>query len=437
MQGIGALSWLAAFLATCSAGLLQERGEIHSAKVKGCVRADQPAQGPQLLNLGQRWKGTKPLAELRIKVSELTSVESSFEFRTFDPEGLIIYGDVQEKADWFILALRSGIPEMHIGKTGVSVTVSGGPLLNDGQWHRLLLKSTGQFLGQFVVLEVDGKVVLNAGLHSWDAQTPLTGHMRLALGGMLINTSELFTEVLPPMDGCIRRWNWLNQNSSWLQDLSTSKPCFEHLSRGSYFSGAGLASFHSQDFPPADAENWMLTIEMTVRPDEWKGTLLVITSKDHQPLLTLTMHEKEGSQSLQLDVKEVSLVLSHRPVRPCLETSLLLRVSAHGVVVRTNHSEERGELGDFAAWKQAWEEGTTLSFGGVPELLEGTGFPGQDYFQGCVGRIRVQGRELDLDSARYKHDSIWSHSCPEWTEHSQGDSKLLQEPQNREDVASI
>ncbi|RXM93134.1 Sex hormone-binding globulin [Acipenser ruthenus] len=321
MQGIGALSWLAAFLATCSAGLLQERGEIHSAKVKGCVRADQPAQGPQLLNLGQRWKGTKPLAELRVKVSELTSVESSFEFRTFDPEGLIIYGDVQEKADWFILALRSGIPEMHIGKTGVS----------------LLLKSTGQFLGQFVVLEVDGKVVLNAGLHSWDAQTPLTGHMRLALGGMLINTSELFTE----------------------------------------------------------------------------------------------------SQSLQLDVKEVSLVLSHRPVRPCLETSLLLRVSAHGVEVRTNHSEERGELGDFAAWKQAWEEGTTLSFGGVPELLEGTGFPGQGYFQGCVGKIRVQGRELDLDSARYKHDSIWSHSCPEWTEHSQGDSKLLQEPQNREDVASI
>ncbi|MGH0179441.1 UNVERIFIED_CONTAM: hypothetical protein FKN15_001471 [Acipenser sinensis] len=130
-------------------------------------------------------------------------------------------------------------------------------------------------------------------------------------------------------------------------------------------------------------------------------------------------------QSLQLDVKEVSLVLSHRPVRSCLETSLLLRVSAHEVVVRSNQSEERGELGDFAAWKQAWEEGTTLSFGGVPELLEGTGFPGQGYFQGCVGKIRVQGRELDLDSAHYKHDSIWSHSCPEWTEHSQGDSQSL------------
>ncbi|MGH0187153.1 UNVERIFIED_CONTAM: hypothetical protein FKN15_023868 [Acipenser sinensis] len=72
MQGIEALSWLAVFLATSSAGLLQDRGEIHSAKVKGCVRADQPAQGPQLLNLGQRWKGTKPLAELRVKVSELT-----------------------------------------------------------------------------------------------------------------------------------------------------------------------------------------------------------------------------------------------------------------------------------------------------------------------------------------------------------------------------
>ncbi|MGH0191486.1 UNVERIFIED_CONTAM: hypothetical protein FKN15_064559 [Acipenser sinensis] len=131
----------------------------------------------------------------------------------------------------------------------------------------------------------------------------------------------------------------------------------------------------------------MLTIEMTVRPDEWKGTLLVITSKDHQPLLTLTMHEKEGFQSLQLDVKEVSLVLSHRPVRSCLETSLLLRVSAHGLVVRTNQSEERGELGDFAAWKQAWEEGTTLSFGGVP----GWYIPlGQNYWRILLRKNRVE-----------------------------------------------
>ncbi|XP_041093384.1 sex hormone-binding globulin [Polyodon spathula] len=415
MQRIGALSWLVVFLAVRSSGLLQDHRGIHTEKVNGCVRAGQPARGPPLLNLGQRWEGTKPLAELRVNISELTSVESSFEFRTFDPEGLIMYGDSQEEGDWFILALRSGIPEMRIGKAAASVTVSGGPMLNDGQWHRLLLKSTGEFMGQFVVLEVDDKVILSVGLHSRDAQTHLTGHMRLTLGGMLISPSELFIELVPPMDGCIRRWNWLNQNSSWLQDLSTSKPCFEHLSSGSYFSGAGLASFHSQDFPPGDVEDWVLTVEMTVRPDEWKGTLLVIASEDHRPLLTLTMHEKEESQGLQLDVKEVSLVLSHRPVRSCLEISVLLRVSAQGVVVRTNRSEERGELGDFAAWKQAWEEGATLSFGGAPELLEQTGFPGQGYFQGCVGKIRVQGRELDLDSALYKHDSIWSHSCPEWT----------------------
>jgi len=63
------------------------------------------------------------------------SIRSFFEFRTFDPEGAIFYGDTKEGLDWFVLSLRDGIPEMQIGKADILVSIKGGHKLNDGAWH--------------------------------------------------------------------------------------------------------------------------------------------------------------------------------------------------------------------------------------------------------------------------------------------------------------
>lgn len=85
------------------------------------------------LNSGQQsWSRTYSLW-----CSLTSSISSTFEFRTLDPEGMVFYGDTEEGQDWFVLSLRDGIPEMQIGKANILVSVKGGPKLNDGSWHKV------------------------------------------------------------------------------------------------------------------------------------------------------------------------------------------------------------------------------------------------------------------------------------------------------------
>uniref|UniRef100_A0A8C7AC80 Sex hormone-binding globulin n=1 Tax=Neovison vison TaxID=452646 RepID=A0A8C7AC80_NEOVI len=61
---------------------------------------------------------------------------SSFELQTWDPEGVIFYGDTNPKDDWFVLALRDGRSEIQLHNQLAQVTVSAGPRLDDGRWHQ-------------------------------------------------------------------------------------------------------------------------------------------------------------------------------------------------------------------------------------------------------------------------------------------------------------
>ena len=64
-------------------------------------------------------------------------ISSSFEFRTWDPEGVIFYGDTNPKNDWFMLGLRDGRPEIQLHNHWAQLTVSAGPRLDDGRWHQV------------------------------------------------------------------------------------------------------------------------------------------------------------------------------------------------------------------------------------------------------------------------------------------------------------
>lgn len=68
------------------------------------------------------------------------SIKSSFQLRTFDPEGVVFYGDTKNGEDWFVLSLKDGIPLMQISKGDILVSVAGGPKLNDGKWHTVSLQ---------------------------------------------------------------------------------------------------------------------------------------------------------------------------------------------------------------------------------------------------------------------------------------------------------
>uniref|UniRef100_A0A2K6GE53 Sex hormone-binding globulin n=1 Tax=Propithecus coquereli TaxID=379532 RepID=A0A2K6GE53_PROCO len=69
-------------------------------------------------------------------LTKITKTFSSFEFRTWDPEGVIFYGDTNPKDDWFMLGLRDGRPEIQMHNRWAQFTVGAGPRLDDGRWHQ-------------------------------------------------------------------------------------------------------------------------------------------------------------------------------------------------------------------------------------------------------------------------------------------------------------
>ncbi|PNJ12889.1 SHBG isoform 15 [Pongo abelii] len=71
-------------------------------------------------------------------LTKITKTSSSFEVRTWDPEGVIFYGDTNPKDDWFMLGLRDGRPEIQLHNHWAQLTVGAGPQLDDGRWHQLV-----------------------------------------------------------------------------------------------------------------------------------------------------------------------------------------------------------------------------------------------------------------------------------------------------------
>lgn len=234
------------------------------------------------------------------------SIKSSFQLRTFDPEGVIFYGDTKKGLDWFILSLKDGVPLMQIYKAGVHVSVAGGATLSDGKWHTVRggqRVAGGRGLGRggfeadrsascaakvevsnngnFVILEVDGSNKLVVGMNPGKQEEVLPGELRLALGGVLIPTDRMTVsvgslifisliyildaafvasarihkpsvevspfppQVEPRLDGCVRKGSWLNLSIPWESDADDLWPCYQNLRPGSYFPGTGFAIFNT------------------------------------------------------------------------------------------------------------------------------------------------------------------------------------------------
>lgn len=59
---------------------------------------------------------------------------AEFDFRTFDPEGVVLYAESSQDS-WFMLGLRGGRIEVQFKNQHTFKVTSGGKAINDGQWH--------------------------------------------------------------------------------------------------------------------------------------------------------------------------------------------------------------------------------------------------------------------------------------------------------------
>ncbi|CAI5791500.1 Hypothetical predicted protein [Podarcis lilfordi] len=387
---------------------LQDILGVHVPKYGQCFQSVSGEAGA--LNVGQRWGDPSPTATLVIDPRTVTSATSYFDFRTFDPEGVIFYGDMSPGVNWFLLALRNGKPEIQIHNTLTNVTVSGGQRLDDGQWHRIMAKNEGHT----VLLAVDGvdQLTLN---HVSEAivEAPVFA-LRIGVGGLLIPTEELLLPLNPAMDGCMRRWNWLNKSTEWLEGTSLedkdTKVCFPTIRRGSFFPGNGLATFSLSGLPTgviSANRSWSLTVEMWIGAAPQSAPLLATSAFP----LRLSLHRTD----LTAHLGNKTVLQVPFPLGGCLDAPLLLSITPSHATLRLGDAETSKPTPklDFESLKHVWlgKKGDFV-VGGLPGQEKFPAAQERSFFRGCLRGIRVQGHELDFDEVQSRSNSIWPHSCP-------------------------
>ncbi|XP_056224728.1 sex hormone-binding globulin [Seriola aureovittata] len=364
------------------------------AEGQGNGRGMREVSGRATVYLGQDRDIWRPLIHTTVNLSEISSIKSSFQLRTFDPEGIIFYGDTKNGEDWFVLSLRAGIPLMQISKGDMLVSVVGGPKLNDGKWHTLEVSNHGKF----VILEVDGSNGLVVGMQSKQTEEFISGQLRLALGGILIDKEKMIVQFEPQMDGCVREGSWLNISVPWETEAEELRPCYQNIQPGSYFPGTGFAIFNTSVFP-TEADN-EVKIELWGDFSQMDGTILSINAPGQELMFALMVNN---------NTKEITIFAEDKITTKNYYKRLAITIQADSLTVIQEDDESTAiYIFSHPGYLTTWREGR-LAIGGL--LGEGEDNVGSQFLTGCLKKIQVQGKDLDLDLA-VKHMSISSHSCP-------------------------
>ncbi|KAM7366280.1 hypothetical protein PAMP_015732 [Pampus punctatissimus] len=369
------------------------------AEGQGNGRGKKEVSGGATVYLGQNRDIWRPLIHTTVNLTEISSIRSSFQLRTYDPEGTVFYGDTKNGNDWFILSLKDGIPLLQISREDILVSVTGGPKLNDGKWHTLEVSNRGNF----VILEVDGSNGLVVSLASKQLKEVISGELRLALGGILINRDKMIVQFVSQMDGCVRDGNWLNISIPWEAEVEELWPCYQNIKPGSFFPGTGFAIFNASVFPIEKDHG--VKIELLGDLSQINGTILSIRAPGQELLFALVANN---------NTKEVTVAFSS-------DKSVIGEIFKRLVIIfRTDKVEvfsDEQEYPSFQipikpesqpAYLTTWREGH-IAIGGL--LGEGEDNICSQFLTGCLEKILVQEKDLDLDLA-VKHMSISSHSCP-------------------------
>ncbi|XP_053714904.1 sex hormone-binding globulin [Synchiropus splendidus] len=353
--------------------------------------------GGSTFYLGQERDLWQPLVQIAVHLNQINSIKSTFQLRTYDPEGAIFYGDTENGKEWFILALKGGNPLMLLYRKDVLVHVSGGPNLNDGQWHTLEVSNQGNY----VILEVDGVKELVMGLHSQQPDDVIYTKLRLGLGGILIDSDRVNIPFDSHLDACIRGGSFLNLTIPWELDAETLWPCYPNIQPGIFFPGTGLAILNTTDLPVEEESG--MRIDLVGDFSRLDGTILSIRSLAKELLFTLAANNETEEISLNLKGVGISLKNNIKNLTITLQKDSMTVFEDENDLTPSK-SIPISQVDPLIEWRDA-----QIAIGGL--IGNGGDNVGTQFLTGCLEKILIQGKSLDLDLA-VKHKSISSHSCP-------------------------
>nr|XP_054587783.1 vitamin K-dependent protein S [Nothobranchius furzeri] len=393
------------------AGLRLAADERRCESIPVCVELND-YKHPEMLFLGEQFAGL-PVIYLRFRLPESTKFAAEFDFRTFDPEGVVLYAE-SSQGSWFMLGLREGRIEVQFKNQHTSKVTSGGKAINDGQWHVISVDE----LKNSISVKISKEAVMS--INSPESLfTSVNGKLetKFYIAGLPNRTENIIKPINPRLDGCIRGWNLMNQGASGVKEViqeKKSKHCFVHVERGSFFSGAGLAHFNV-DY--RDSGSWNVDLKMNIRPSSSTGVLFALVYNNTIPLSVAVLTKEEEDANLQVFLDGVSvatldsLMLCY-PDRLTVHLNVTpteLQISANSSTVSYMTSDALQEALELL--NRTMQNPVNTYVGGIPDDIPLPLTPVSAFYHGCMD-ITVNDRQLDFDEALSKHNSIKSHSCP-------------------------
>ncbi|XP_028972428.1 growth arrest-specific protein 6 isoform X2 [Esox lucius] len=358
------------------------------------------------LYLGRMFSGV-PVVRLRFRRKVQTGFSAEFDFRTFDPEGVIFFAGGHLNSSWIVLAVNHGKLELQLKYGAVSRVTSSGPVVNDGQWRKISVEEQARSL----VIKINKEAVMKIAVNG-DLFTLKKGlhELNLTVGGVPFKGNGLVNQVNPRLDGCMRDWCWLRGEDTSIQETigsNNNMQCFSSESPGAYFPGTGFALFNITH------ESQSLSVQLSVRPASTVGVLLALVYQDSVPLsIALSDYHRDSQEWREFVLVSVGdVIVASAPAFLC-DTEvheISVRVVGNLTVLEVDglpgqsHTRPGQDLVDLSLPSSTF-------IGGLPDVpLVST--PVSSFFRGCM-EVTVNGRALDLDEAFHKHNDIRSHSCP-------------------------
>ncbi|XP_036065356.1 growth arrest-specific protein 6 [Onychomys torridus] len=382
------------------------------------------AKSVKSLYLGRMFSGT-PVIRLRFKRLQPTRLLAEFDFRTFDPEGVLFFAGGRSDSTWIVLGLRAGRLELQLRYNGVGRITSSGPIINHGMWQTISVEE----LERNLVIKVNKDAVMKIAVAGelFQLERGLY-HLNLTVGGIPFKEHDLIQPINPRLDGCMRSWNWLNGEDSAIQETvkaNTKMQCFSVTERGSFFPGNAFA-FYSLNYTRTSLDvgtetTWEVQVVARIRPATDTGVLLALVGDNHVVPLSVALVDYHSTKKLKkqlvvLAVEDVALALME--IKVCDSQEHIVTVSLRDGEATLEVDGTKGQSEVSAAQLQErldtlehHLQGTVLTFvGGLPDVPV-TSAPVTAFYRGCM-TLEVNQKTLDLDEASYKHSDITSHSCP-------------------------